>query len=282
MAIAISVVPVLAQGTESVSPGAVDRLAEVEGHCPTFIWGAVSGAQAFELVVYRLPEEPQASDAVEIDLSRSDEVLYAKVPGGATAWQPELAEALGPGGSYVWFVRAVLREEVGEVVEAGNWSVGRFFSIPAMPSPMEVEEALSVLRRYADQGGARASELNHPAPEGLSNSSERRSTDRRSVDAPGNLKSVPSAVAAIKGTVPDPTGETYGVVGISNSPDGAGVGAANTAGGPDLVLDGSEGTSLRTPSSASPGSTAHRVLPRASASATPVVAASRSPSAEER
>ena len=33
-------------------------------------------------------------------------------------------------------------------------------------------------------------------------------------------------------------GETYGVVGVSASPDGAGIGAANTAGGADLVLDG--------------------------------------------
>jgi hypothetical protein len=54
----------------------------------------------------------------------------------------------------------------------------------------------------------------------------------------GVAKSVTSAKTAIKGHVSDPSGETYGVVGVSDSPDGAGLGAANTGGGPDLVLDG--------------------------------------------
>jgi hypothetical protein len=47
-----------------------------------------------------------------------------------------------------------------------------------------------------------------------------------------------SASAAIRGRLTAASGETYGVVGISDSPDGAGVGAANMAGGADLVLDG--------------------------------------------
>jgi len=51
-------------------------------------------------------------------------------------------------------------------------------------------------------------------------------------------KTVPSAKTAIKGGISDASGETYGVVGVSNSPDGAGLGAANTGGGADLVLDG--------------------------------------------
>ncbi len=55
-----------------------------------------------------------------------------------------------------------------------------------------------------------------------------------------NTKDVSTAMAAIRGEMPDATGETYGVVGTSNSPEGAGLGAVNTAGGPDLVLDGVE------------------------------------------
>ena len=54
-----------------------------------------------------------------------------------------------------------------------------------------------------------------------------------------DVKSVISAKTAIKGGISDATGETYGVVGVSNSPDGAGLGAANTNGGADLVIDGS-------------------------------------------
>ncbi len=102
--IAFGLAPVFAQTPEGVSPGAVDRIAEVEGRCPTFIWGGVSEALAYELVVYRLPVEQQASDTGQLDLSASDEVLYSRVPGGATAWQPELADGLDPGGTYVWFV----------------------------------------------------------------------------------------------------------------------------------------------------------------------------------
>ena len=55
-----------------------------------------------------------------------------------------------------------------------------------------------------------------------------------------------SAKTAIKGTVSDATGETYGVVGISNSPNGAGMAAGNTGGGADLVLDGIEDGDLDT------------------------------------
>jgi hypothetical protein len=50
---------------------------------------------------------------------------------------------------------------------------------------------------------------------------------------------VPTASAAIRGEHPDTSGETYGVVGTSNSPAGAGMAAANLNGGADLVLDGS-------------------------------------------
>ena len=49
-----------------------------------------------------------------------------------------------------------------------------------------------------------------------------------------------TATASIKGEMLDPSGEAYGIIGISNSSNGAGVGAGNTNNGPDLVLDGSE------------------------------------------
>jgi hypothetical protein len=59
------------------------------------------------------------------------------------------------------------------------------------------------------------------------------------VFAQESTKDVSSAPAAVKGEMPDPTGEVYGVVGVANSPRGAGLGAMNTTSGPDLVLDGS-------------------------------------------
>ena len=45
-----------ARGPAGVSPGAVDRVAEIEGRCPTFSWEGDPGAALFELVAYRLPE----------------------------------------------------------------------------------------------------------------------------------------------------------------------------------------------------------------------------------
>ena len=157
--LSIFLVPVFgaAAQTEGVSPGAVERVTEIEGRCPTFFWGALPGAEAFEVVVYRIPEGPQLSNALDIDLTTCEEVLYARVPGGATAWQPELAEGLEPGGNYVWFVRAILQEEQGEVLESGQWSSGRFFRVSPLPSGREVEEALSVLRSEYVTGSLAAS-----------------------------------------------------------------------------------------------------------------------------
>ena len=230
----VFIVPTFAQIPDGVSPGAADRTAEIEGRCPTFIWDSVPGAAFHELVGYRLSENSDLADPSKIDLANADQVLYAKVPGSAPAWEPELAECLTPGGNYVWFVRAVYREEEGEVAEASEWSYGRFFSISSTPSAVEVEEAMRVLRRYAgdtvEPGGldTEKADTNRPA------------TTRLVAIQQQSPKSVTSAKTAIKATVPDASGETYGVVGISNSPNGAGVAAANTNGGPDLVLDGSE------------------------------------------
>ena len=232
--LAIIVAPAFAEIPNGVSPGAVDRIAEIEGRCPTFIWSPIPGAAFHELVGYRLPKDSESADLSAVELSDADQVVFTKVPGAASAWAPELAGCLTPGGEYVWFVRAVYREEDGEVAEASEWSYGRYFSISSMPSAGEVEEALGVLRRYAG----------HTVdPEGLE--TERADTNRpapsRRVAVPQQVpKSVTSAKTAIKGTVSDVAGETYGVVGISNSPNGAGVAAANTNGGPDLVIDGSE------------------------------------------
>ena len=235
----IMVPPAVAQTPEGVSPGEMDRIVEIEGRCPSFYWSGVSGAAAYELVVYRLPDQPEASGTTEIELFPSDLVLRARVPGGATAWQPSLTDGLEPGADHVWFVRAVLGEEAGDVVETGDWSAGRFFAVSPAPSQREIEYALEVLRRAADPGAAGTAALDEPLPEARRGSPARAAARRRTVPPGGEAKSVPTATAAIRGSSPDTTGEVYGVVGISASPDGAGVAAANAAGGPDLVLDGS-------------------------------------------
>ena len=208
--LAIGLTPVLAQSPEGVSPGAVDRVTGVEGRCPTFIWGGLPEATAYELVVYRLPDEPQASGTVDIDLSASDEILYSRVPGGATAWQPELADSLEPGGSYVWFVRAVLRATDDEVIETGDWSVGRFFSVPATPSDEQVRQALEVLQRWQAANGTAALPLSSAAASGaaasasvavaVSEAGTGADADAGARTGASYPKSVPAATAAIWNT----------------------------------------------------------------------------------
>ena len=222
---------------EGVSPGAIDRIATIRGQCPTFSWGAVAGAAHYELVVYELPGG--ADVATGFELSPEEEVLYTSVAGTATGWTPGLEQCLVPGGRYVWFVRAVFDDDA---IDAGaEWSAGRFFSVVAAPSAAEIEQDLDVLRRYAgdpEAGDAEAAGRT-PRADGDQRASSGSAVPRSSSAPKAGGRSVPGAVSAIRGEMPDPVGETYGLVGVSASPDGAGVGAANTAGGPDLVLDGS-------------------------------------------
>lgn len=228
----VLVLPAFAQIPEGVSPGSSDRVAEIEGRCPSFSWGVVPGAERYQLVGYRIPE---GMDPADLDPSQAEQVLYTEVPGSATSWTPDLEQCLTPGESFVWFVRAVLKEEDGEVVEASEWSGGRYFLISSRPSVREVEEALRVLERYSVAEGDSGAAAAEP---------QRLETGQPRKQPPSfpNLtsKSVTTAKTAIRAGVPDASGENYGIVGLSNSPNGAGLAGANTNNGPDLVLDGSE------------------------------------------
>ena len=222
----LTVAAVAAWATEGVSPGAVDRVAIVNDPCPTFSWLEAEGCRHYELVGHVLPDGPEQPEELTIE----SEVLYAAIPFGATSWTPSAEQCLAPGGRYVWFVRAVHEVIDGEVVDAGEWSAGRYLAIPAAPSVDEVARALEVLERYLEAGG----ELGRSAP--LAASGRALSPVAK---GGGGLESVLTAPAAIRGEHPDVSGEVYGVVGVTGSYDGAGVAAGNLEGGPDLVLDGS-------------------------------------------
>jgi len=88
--------PLRASAPVAVSPGHADRLALVDQRCPTFSWGAVEGASAYELVAYALPERP----AAEVELTEENRVLAERVTGAATSWTPSGA-CFAPGGRYV-------------------------------------------------------------------------------------------------------------------------------------------------------------------------------------
>jgi hypothetical protein len=136
----------------------------------------------------------------------------------------------------VWYVRA--QDELGE----GEWSDGRYFEVDEAPSLEEVADALRVLRSYLAQSPSAAGLLEpldlrdheetlaEPEPE-----------EETADDADSKVRqplALVSGKSAIRAEVPDTTGVTYGVVGVSNSTSGAGLAAQNTAGGADLILDG--------------------------------------------
>jgi len=227
-------------GPQGVSPGAPDRFTLVTGACPTFSWEETSGSAHYELVVHRYDDAARASSNGE--LSPETEVLFTSVSGRATSWTPEVSDCFKPGVAYVWFVRAVTDTEVDD---GGEWSEPRFFEIDAAPSADELERAVEVIRRWeatTGDGSQTLSTARAPVAAARATTASGTGSGSGSIHAEGSgrSRSPITATAAIRGDQPDLTGETYGVIGVSASPDGAGIGAANTAGGPDLVLDGSE------------------------------------------
>ncbi len=230
-----------AHDPQGVSPGSPDRITLTESRCPTFSWETAPGAELFELVAYRLPDDADLSSPGTLDLAEAEEVLYQQVSGGAASWTPAMPECLMPGVGYVWFVRGVLRDRHGEAVPT-EWSEGRFFSVAVGPTGVDAEEVVEVLRRYLAAGGSLAELVGRadPSAAALPHGSRSRTAATRGGQATDQAKSVLTAKTAIRGGLSDTTGEAYGVVGVSASADGAGLGAANTGGGPDLVLDGSE------------------------------------------
>lgn len=223
--------PVLGQSQRflTVSPGATDRLTGVEARCPTFSWQATPGAVAYEVVVYRLPVE---TDFAAWSLDEAMEVLFVELPTGVTAWTPPLEKGLARGSDHVWFVRAVFEDAGLDEVNDTEWSEARFFRV--VGGVTQTETRLVTGERVGDSGaGPGTTEV---SSRGKEIEAGRNAMARRMGEA--TTKDVSTAMAAIRGEMPDVTGETYGVVGTSNSPDGAGLGAVNTAGGPDLVLDG--------------------------------------------
>ncbi|MFP3941237.1 MAG: hypothetical protein ACLF0P_13080 [Thermoanaerobaculia bacterium] len=124
----------------AVSPGSEDG-ARVQDRCPTFIWGDVSGAEGFELVVYRIGD----GEGSRIPAERPDgaEVVVRQTFSGAVdSWKASLGDCLERGARYGWSVRAV------GSAEPGPWSSPRLFQVTEGPSAAELEDALAVVREY--------------------------------------------------------------------------------------------------------------------------------------
>lgn len=199
----------------AVSPG-TSAGALIGGACPTFSWGAVEGAKSYELVVYAVGEGDEGAEPT----------LKQGIPGSALSWTPSLKRCLERGGQYAWSVRAIGPKEVT------GWSTPSLFQVAPRPTMDEFEAVLELLRRY-ELSGRSAPEGHQPALLGAQPSTAKTAIEE--LQSPASA----SAPAALRAELPDLAGESYGVIGTSKSPAGGGVGAVNTAGGADLVLDGS-------------------------------------------
>lgn len=207
-----------------ISPGEIEQESEASGSCPTFSWSPASEASGTEIAVYELREEGGRAEPL---------LLFSRrFPEGASSWSPARAECLQPGGRFAWIVRSASADGA----EAGAWSEARRFTVAGAPGDDEVAAALEVLRRRFEAGGATVqatggagggSSAHHPAA-----AARRQGSSAR---APEGV----AGSAAIRGELAGASGETYGVLGVSNSAAGAGLAATNNANGPDLRIDGS-------------------------------------------
>jgi hypothetical protein len=96
--IVVGAASVLAQTPEGVSPGAVDRIAEVEGRCPSFYWSSVPGAGEVDLgtLVNDGPVAPPPQGAAEKERVKHDDGKRMKDRQGlVTAIMGEVTDTSG-------------------------------------------------------------------------------------------------------------------------------------------------------------------------------------------
>jgi hypothetical protein len=119
----------LADPPSTVSPGTPGQPGNIEQACPTFSWGAVDGAQSYELVVFdALPEEGTRVHMLRRARQRMGHrgpVIRTTIPAPALSWTPSAEQCLVRGESYVWHVREI--DDDGSF--PGEWSEGSWFRV---------------------------------------------------------------------------------------------------------------------------------------------------------
>ncbi len=208
-----------------VSPGAVERFLPAAA-CPTFSWTTVADAHGYELVVYRLDDESTQPS------------LEALLPAGASSWTPAADRCLAAGERYGWSVRAVTATDRVR----GEWSEALLFEV--VVAPADLAAALDVLRHHLGPDAlaaalAAAESRTAAGPEGSASAGDPARLPPTQNDSDAAEQGGGAPLIAVRGEVPDVVGETYGVEGVSHSPDGGGVRAENSnSSGGDLVLAG--------------------------------------------
>lgn len=207
--------PTAARAPVGVSPGAAATF-DLAVSCPTFSWTPAAQADGYEIVVYAAGGDGR------------EPALQARLPAGATSWTPAANRCLASGRRYGWSVRTIV-DGAG-----GPWSEALLFEVAEAPT--DLAAALEIVRRYLGAEVALDAEAESASAQGGA-AVEPSGGGRQA--APQRVLVGGGPATAVRGELPDGVGETYGVRGVVNSPDGAGMRADNNAAGPDVVLGGS-------------------------------------------
>ena len=192
-----------------VAPGSTTGPVTAGALCPSFHWTAAPGADTVELLVYELADLEGGDPAAA-------PVLAVELPGGATSWAPSIEQCLRPDGAWAWLVRG--HDESGP----GPWSEARLFRTPEGPSEDELARAVELVSRYLGES-AEPRIADSPDDARIERGGKRASSSVLTA-APAEIT---TGTAAIRGALPQTRGTTFGVEGVSRSPEGAGIHAYN-------------------------------------------------------
>ncbi len=109
----------------AVSPGLAGGVALVRQSCPTFSWTSVSWALSYKVVVFEAAGK--GAPAYETIAAQAAPILTKEIQGQALSWTPSASEGLANGGSYIWYVGAMVDSA------QGRWSEGRHFLVAEGP-----------------------------------------------------------------------------------------------------------------------------------------------------
>jgi hypothetical protein len=204
----------------AVSPGDPSKLVLIADICPTFSWGSVDGATAYDLVVYRLGTEPEGAEPV----------LQRRISGSASSWTPSLDRCLEAGYSYAWTLRAE-----GEKV-ASEWAAPSLFRITPLATVAEMRRTLELLQRQLTAVEPEIDRVNQSEPAGAQIAPPARRLDAATV-GPELL------LGAAAGIHAEPPGEEL-AVGVRSVIQGDGAAGVFVSAGEGAILSGLSGDRL--------------------------------------
>ena len=109
-----------------VSPGDWQAGTPIADTCPSFSWGAVAGAQSYELAIF--DAQWQDSPAYDDQLGQGQPLRHIDIAAPALSWTPAGADCLDAGGTFSQSTRRVSRKPI--------WVIRKPFSMPCKkPKP---------------------------------------------------------------------------------------------------------------------------------------------------